>query len=86
MTKEEIIELAREAGVSENHAQGMFGFIEHFADLVAAKERERILDEWSMCVQSDLEHGVKSLNEQAAVKWRKDYPAISAFDDFLLGV
>ena len=83
MTKEEIIELAREADLEtivwlEN--------LLRFAELVAAKERERILDEWSMCVQSDLEHGVKSLNEQAAVKWRKDYPAISAFDDFLSGV
>ena len=42
-------------------------------------EREAISDEWSMCVQSDLEHGVKSLNEQAAKDWFKNYPEISKF-------
>lgn len=42
-------------------------------------ERETISDEWSMCVQSDLEHGVKSLNEQAAKDWFKNYPEISKF-------
>lgn len=42
-------------------------------------EREAIIDEWSMCVQSDLEHGVKSLNEQAAKDWFKNYPEISKF-------
>ena len=42
-------------------------------------EREAIRDEWSMCVQSDLEHGVKCLNEQAAKDWSKNYPEISKF-------
>lgn len=43
-------------------------------------EREAIMDEWWMCVQADLEHGVKALNERAAEKWRKEYPAIVGFD------
>ena len=46
-------------------------------------EREAIMDEWWMCVQSDLENGVKSLNEQAATKWRKEYPEIAKFGAWL---
>jgi hypothetical protein len=46
-------------------------------------EREAIKDEWWMCVQSDLENGVKSLNEQAATKWRKEYPEIAKFGAWL---
>lgn len=57
--------------------------LHRFANLVRAdaiaKEREAIMDEWWMCVQSDLENGVKSLNERAAEKWKKEYPAIAGF-------
>jgi len=56
---------------------------ERFAELVRADEREQIKDEWWMCVQSDLENGVKSLNEQAATKWRKEYPEIAKFGAWL---
>jgi len=48
-----------------------------FAELVRADEREAIYDEWWSCVMSDLENGVKSLNEKAAVEWHKNYPAQS---------
>lgn len=48
-----------------------------------ADEREAISDEWSMCVQSDLEHGVKLLNEQAAKEWFKNYREISKFGAWL---
>ena len=41
MNKEQIIKFAREAGISESHAFGMFDFLERFAELVAAAERER---------------------------------------------
>jgi hypothetical protein len=51
--------------------------------LTRADEREAIKDEWWMCVQSDLENGVKSLNEQAATKWRKEYPEIAKFGAWL---
>ena len=44
-----------------------------------AAEREAIMDEWWACVQSDLENGVKSLNERAAEKWKKEDPAIAGF-------
>lgn len=79
MDKETVIALAREAGWQ--YADGDAGYdpLWRFATLVAAHEREAILDEWSDRVQSDLEHGVKFLNEQAAEKWRKDYPQIADF-------
>ena len=44
-------------------------------------EREAIMDEWSACVQSDLENGVRWLNEQAAKKWQESYPAMAGFAD-----
>jgi hypothetical protein len=57
--------------------------LEQLVALVRADEREQIEDEWSMCVQSDLEHGVKSLNEQAAKDWFKNYPEIAKFGAWL---
>ena len=47
MNREDIIRMAREAGITESHASGMFGFLERFAALVAAAERERIYFETS---------------------------------------
>jgi hypothetical protein len=40
MTQDEIIEMAKQAGISENHARGMTLFLESFANLVAQHERE----------------------------------------------
>ena len=44
MTQDEIIEMARQAGISKDHAEGMTLFLEAFAKLVdakaTAKERE----------------------------------------------
>jgi len=57
--------------------------LERLVALARADEREAIKDEWWMCVQSDLENGVKSLNEQAATKWRKEYPEIAKFGAWL---
>ena len=48
-----------------------------------ADEREAIIDEWWSIVQADLENGVKSLNEQAAIKWRKEYPSMATFGEWL---
>jgi hypothetical protein len=87
------IELAREAGFETMLRKGkILGFdrdgdyteeLKAFESLVRADEREAIKDEWLMCVQSDLENGVKSLNEQAATKWRKEYPEIAKFGAWL---
>jgi hypothetical protein len=86
----DVIAMAREAGgfLGELPMGDAWLFLEEeqlkrFADLVRADEREQIEDEWSMCVQSDLEHGVKSLNEQAAKEWFKNYPEISKFGAWL---
>ena len=51
--------------------------------LIRADEREAIIDEWWSIVQADLENGVKSLNEQAAIKWRKEYPSMATFGEWL---
>ena len=78
-----VIEMAREVGFTEGELAWHDEMLERFAELVRADEREAISDEWSMCVQSDLEHGVKSLNEQAAKDWFKNYPEIAKFGAWL---
>jgi hypothetical protein len=92
MNREDIIRMAREAGSIDRkdgknvvlYAAKTGGFVDQsellrFAALVAAAEREAIMDEWSACVQSDLENGVRWLNEQAAKKWQESYPAMAGF-------
>jgi hypothetical protein len=76
------IDMAREAGLSIR-SNWFEQELKVFEALVRADEREQIEDEWSMCVQSDLEHGVKSLNEQAAKDWFKNYPEIAKFGAWL---
>lgn len=44
---------------------------------------EHICDEFFMAVSSDLEHGVKCLNERYALKFRNEYPEINKFYDYL---
>ena len=78
-----MIDMAEEAGMTGLEDGGLFDNFLVFEALVRADEREQIEDEWSMCVQSDLEHGVKSLNEQAAKEWFKNYPEISKFGAWL---
>ena len=87
------IDMAREAGFETMLRKGkILGFdrdgdyteeLKAFEALVRADEREQIKDEWWMCVQSDLENGVKLLNEHAAIKWRRDYPEIAKFGAWL---
>jgi len=78
-----MIDMACEAGMTGLEDGGLFDNFLVFEALVRADEREAIKDEWWMCVQSDLENGVKSLNEQAATKWRKEYPEIAKFGAWL---
>ena len=72
-----LIEMAREAGLIVDANQSGFDSVEAFAALVRADEREAIYDQWHSCVMSDLENGVKWLNEKAAAEWHKNYPAQS---------
>jgi transposase-like protein len=77
------IEMAREVGFTVGLGSPALEKFERLIAMARADEREAIMDEWWMCVQSDLENGVKSLNEQAAAKWRKEYPEIAKFGGWL---
>jgi hypothetical protein len=82
------IDMAREAGFDTHTSEVAMNVffteeLKAFEALVRADEREQIEDEWSMCVQSDLEHGAKSLNERAAKDWFKNYPEIAKFGAWL---
>jgi len=57
--------------------------IERFAELVRQDERDLVADEFFNCLQSDLEHGVKCLNETASSNFEKQYPALSKFCDWI---
>jgi hypothetical protein len=86
MTKDEIIEMAREAGYKDLPTVRLAfqGFDKvAFAKLVAAKEREAITDEFWSCVQSDLENGVKSLNQKATEDFYRLMPELSKFGRWL---
>jgi hypothetical protein len=52
-------------------------------DLAAAAEREAIGDEFSSRLQSDLENGVRWLNENAASEFNKKYPQLAGFNTWL---
>ena len=78
------IDMAREIyGAHTEWSGAPLERLEQLVALVRADEREAIKDEWWMCVQSDLENGVKSLNEQAAKDWFKNYPEIAKFGAWL---
>ena len=44
---------------------------------------EEIFDEFWGSLNSDLEHGVKILNQNASEKFKKDYPALYGFSKYL---
>ena len=95
MTRDDVIRWAREAGFQTGVVHGADGNpvhplvqpigsgcvveLERFAALVAAAEREAIMDEWSTRLQSDLEHGVRWLSEKAAERWKAEYPQMAGF-------
>lgn len=53
------------------------------AQKARADEREAIQDEYWMRVNSDLENGVKSLNEKAAERFTTYFPELSTFGSWL---
>ena len=83
MTKEEIIEMARQAGLPEAIIEMTPIAFERFAKLIAEKEREEIKQEFWLCLQSDLENGVKSLNEKAYKNFAQTMPELNKFSDWL---
>ena len=85
MNEELIIETAVKAGM---HIDILtlgrnVELLEAFAKLIAEHEREVISDEWWSCYQSDLENGVKSLNEYEAKKFAITYPELAKFGAWL---
>jgi hypothetical protein len=89
MKQDEIIEMAEKAGFDcyGKHITWddviCTNELNAFAKLVAAKEREAIQDEYWMCVNSDLENGVKSLNEKVAERFTTYFPELSKFGRWL---
>jgi glutamine synthetase adenylyltransferase len=84
-----IKELAEQAGM---HSPDRFKLtvghmamfqLEKFAELVAAAEREAIADEYWSALLSDMEHGVKCLNIQAAKDFNRTMPELSKFGRWL---
>jgi hypothetical protein len=82
MTQDEILDIWGRAGGGVIDDMP-YTLVECFAKLVAAKEREAIKDEFWLCVQSDLENGVKSLNEKASEDFARTMPELSKFGDWL---
>jgi len=87
MKQDEIIDMARQAGFTVGYGSPALPKHEAFAKLVeertAAKEREAITDEYWSCIQSDLEHGVKSLNQKATEDFYQTMPELSKFGRWL---
>ena len=93
MTQDEIIEMAQEVGmdylqfISLESMEKVIRFVNlmeiRAADKAVAAEREAIQDEYWMRVSSDLENGVKSLNEKAAERFTTYFPELSTFGSWL---
>jgi hypothetical protein len=62
---------------SDCHA-ALIAAVRAYGEACAAAEREAWGDALSDALQSDLENGVKWLNERAAVEFLTKYPALSA--------
>jgi hypothetical protein len=86
-----IKELADQAGLKRHQEQapgidgavGSWDDLAKFAELVAAHEREAIADEYWSSLLSDMEHGVKCLNIQAAKDFNRTMPELSKFGKWL---
>lgn len=84
-----IQEMAIETAAYGVHPSGEYIYsfyteqLQAFARLVAEHEREEISNEWWSCYQSDLENGVKSLNEYEAKKFATTYPELAKFGSWL---
>jgi len=81
----DIVRIARDAGIN-NDCDGIWcnaDQLTRFAELVAAAEREAIADEYWSALLSDMEHGVKCLNIQAAKDFNRTMPELSKFGRWL---
>ena len=55
MNREDIIKLAREAGIRDCTCSGAFGCLERFAALVAAAEREKWMERTAILIRGERE-------------------------------
>ena len=78
-----IIELAKSACAPNQTFNSDPEWVERFAALVRAEELEAVYEEFYLCITSDLEHGAKSSNERAADKFKKEYPQLYKFWEWL---
>jgi len=87
MNRQEVIDIANQiaffASIWVDDDGNEINDLVKFANLVVAREREVIADQFWGCVMSDLEHGVKSLNEKAAFDFQKNMPDLSKFGRWL---
>jgi hypothetical protein len=65
MTRDDIIRMAREAEISQSHAEGMTDFLERFATLVAAAERNRT---WTQAHWTEYERSIAAAEREACAK------------------
>lgn len=85
MNQNEILEAAKEAdpfgedGRLYSIAQLTPMTIQRFAAIIEKRTIERCDNEFHLCLSSDLEHGVKSLNEKAADEFKRKYPALHRY-------
>lgn len=70
MTRDDIIRMAREAGISQSHAEGMTDFLERFAALVAAAERTRT---WTQAHWTDYERSIAAAEREECAKVCETY-------------
>jgi hypothetical protein len=71
--------------IAEKNAPVIKKVNEHIKELQDAvkAERKAITDEYWSCVQSDLENGVKSLNQKATEDFYRSMPELSKFGRWL---
>ena len=71
MNREDIIRMAREAGISQDHAQGMTLFLEHFATLVASAERESLRESFRVVTAAEASAAILHEREACAEVCKK---------------
>jgi hypothetical protein len=77
MTDEQIWEKA--SNFFDEHSD--YDTIIAFARAIAKLENEEMLSDFAQALCEDCENGVKWLNEQAVLKFHRDFPSVSAVLD-----
>jgi hypothetical protein len=78
MTQDEIIRMAREAGIRDFTCNGEFGCLERFVALVAAAERNRT---WTQEHWTEYERSIAATEREACAKVCEELPAPDIYSD-----